>query len=159
MNCFVFQFNGLVGKVALLVLTFIVGITGTLLLRFENLPPKVVDSLPPKVSLCQLTQSPENYDGLTVRVEADADDFDGEPFIFDETCNAQRTVIGIRGVQGFEFADDELRKLLAQADFNNTQTRVLLRGKFDAHAKFTCFAWSLGLRVTEVELQQTKRRK
>lgn len=157
MNCFVFQFNGLFGKIALLFLTFIVGVASTLLLRFENSPPKVVDSLPPKVSLCQLVQTPENYDGLTVRVEADADDFDGEPFIFDQTCNEPKKVVGVRGVQGFEVADDELRKLLAQADSNNSQVRVLLTGKFDAHAKFTCFAWSLGFRVTDVELQPTKR--
>ena len=156
MNCFAFQFNSLSGKVALLLLTFVVGVASVLLLRLENTPPKVIDSLPPKITLCQLAQNPENYDGLTVRVEANADDFDGEPFLFDESCNAPRTVIGIQRTQDNEFADDRLRSFLAQADSNNSQVRVLLTGKFDAHAKFRCFGWHLGIRVASVELKPTK---
>ena len=157
MNCFVFQFNSLIGKVALLLLTFVLGVASTLLLRFENSPPKNIDSLPPKVTLCQLVQNPENYNGLTVRVEADADDFDGAPFIFDETCNAPRAVIGVQRTQGYEFTDDELRTLLAQAASNNSQVRILLTGKFDANAKFMCFGWKFGIRVTSVELQATQK--
>ena len=156
MNCFVFQINNLTGKVTLLLLTFVVGVASTLLLRFEDSPPKGVDSLPPKITLCQLAQNPESYDGLTVHVEADVDDFDGEPFLFDGDCNPTRTVVGVQRTQDNEFADDKLRSFLAQADSNNSQVRVLLTGKFDAHAKFMCFGWRLGIRVTNVELQPTK---
>jgi len=157
MNRFVFQFNCLISKAGLMLLTFLVGVSSTLL-RSDNLPPKVaVDDLPPKVTLCQLAQNPKSYDGQIVRVEADADDFDGEPFIFDQTCNAPRATVGVQGVKGYEFADHELRRLLAQADSNNSQTRVTLTGKFDANAKFMCFGWKFGIRATNVELQPTKR--
>jgi hypothetical protein len=151
------QINRLIGKVALLLLTFVVGVTSTLLFRLENSPPTAIDDLPPKVTLCQLAQNPEIYDGLTIRVEADADDFDGEPFIFDETCGSPRTSFGLRTMKGYWLADDRLRNLLAQADSNNSQVRVLLIGKFDANAKFTCFAWKFGIIMMNFELQPTKR--
>jgi hypothetical protein len=152
MNCFVFQFNRLFGKLSLFFLTFVFGTAITLLLRVENSPPKIIDNSPPKVTLCQLVQNPENYDGKIVRVEADASDFDGEPFIFDKTCKSLRSNIGVERVQGYELADEELMKFLAQADLK-TPVRVLLTGKFDADAKFMCFGWKFGIQVTDVELQ------
>ena len=147
MNCFVFQFNSLIGKVALLLLTFVIGVTSTLLLQFENSPPKVVDSLPPKITLCELAQNPENYNGKIIQVEGNAQDLDGLIHISDEGCK----MVNVLWAQ--DKTDTQPQELLSKLDSGKFRARILVTGEFDPEGTQGCFGTKFAIRATNIKLQ------
>ena len=151
MNHFVFQYNRLIGKVGLMLLTFLIGLTSTFFEGQTSPPKPATADLPPKVTFCQLVQNPEVYNGRIVRIEAELDDFDGMLYIFDRNCDPSKE-IGVGPRQGYEFIEDQLNNILDRGGPNNLQVRVLLTGKFKANAHFTCVGWTLALGITNAEI-------
>ena len=148
MNRFVFQFNSLIGKIGFLLLTFVIGVASTLLL-FQNSPPTVsVNDLPSKVTLCQLAQNSQSYDGKTVQIEGDATDQDGLIYISDNNCK----MVELQRAQDYK-PDAEAQELSSKLHLGNFKARVSGTGKFDPEGTQGCFGTKFSIRAMSVKLK------
>ena len=143
MKHLIFRFTSLISKVALLFLTFIIGVASTILLS---------EISPPTVTLCQLAQNPSLYDGRTVRVEADALSIFGTVFISDKTCNLPEAASGVWREQGYE-PSVEVKRLYTESDSENYKARILVTGRFDPEATRGCYVPKFAIKATNIELK------
>ena len=144
MKHFIFRLTSFCGKIALLLLTFDIGIASTIL--FSEVSP-------PTVTLCQLAQNPSLYDGRTVRVEADALSIIGTVFIADETCNLPEVAAsGVWRAQGYE-PSLEVQQLYTESDSQNYKARILVTGRFDPEATPGCYVPKFAIEATNIELK------
>lgn len=144
MKRFTFRLIYLIGKLILLLSTFLVG-TGSTLLWFKISPPTV--------TLCQLAQNPEWYSGKNVRVEADARSF-GAVFIFDNTCNLpeKTAAAGVWLAEGYKLSG-EAQTLYVESENEVRKARIVIIGRFDAHATRGCWTPKEAIHATSIELK------
>lgn len=143
MKHFRFLLNSIVGKILLLLSTFLVGVVSHSL-WFE------VSS--PTVTLCQIAQNPERFDGKTIRVEADGRSVFGAVFIADETCSSHDAAAGVWLADGYK-PSGEAQNLYAESETEVREARIVATGRFDAHATRGCWSPKAAIHATSVELK------
>jgi hypothetical protein len=147
MKYFVLQFNGLTIKIGSLLLTFLVGVASTLFVPQNSTPTVTIENLPPKVSLCQLAQNPEYYNGKIIQVEGNAEDLDGLIHISDEGCK----MVNVLWAQGKTFTQPQ--ELLSKLDSGKFRARILATGEFDFEGTQGCFGTKFAIRATSITLK------
>lgn len=124
------------------VLTFAVGVSVDLLTsRFE----------PPTVSLCQLAQHPEQYDGKLVRVEALAMKISATVAIRDDSCRGIGAVAEVMRDESFQPGAEVKSFLNSSSEVSKAE--VLVIGRFDQDAGMNCFGPHFGIHASRIELR------
>lgn len=125
------------------ILTFAVGVSVDLLAsRF----------IPATVSLCQLVQHPEWYDGKLVRVKAPASIFSGAVVISDDSCKDSGQAAVVMRDESFE-SSEEVKSFLTDSGREIREAEVLVTGRFDHDATMGCFGPRIGIHAVSIELQ------
>ena len=125
------------------ILTFAVGVSVDLLAyRF----------IPATVSLCQLAQHPDRYDGKLVRVKASASVFYGAVTIWDDSCKGMGEAAVVMREKSFE-SGAEVRSFLTDSGPEIREAEVLVIGRFDQDAPMGCFGPPVGIHASRIELR------
>lgn len=142
----VFQLVCFVGKVALSLGTFIVGVAAAILLA---------EVAPPTVTLCQLARNPAWYQGRVVKVEADGQGgglFADSILIEDTSCPSLDAWSSVSLAENVEPVA-ETRQLFTKSDSDYFKARVVVTGRFDPNKAAGCYGPKFGLEATKVELK------
>ena len=142
---FVFRLASFASKIALSLLTFLVGVASAILLS---------EISPPTVTLCQLAQNPSLYDGRIIRIEADGRGgiFSRSMLIEDTTCQLPDAWSSVSLVESVE-PSAEAQQLFMESDSDYFKARVVVTGRFDPNTSLGCFAPKFGIKTTSVELK------
>jgi hypothetical protein len=147
MKYFALLFNSLIIKVGLLLLTFLIGVAGTLLLHQNSTPTVTVENLPPKITFCQLAQNSEYYNDEIIQVEGNAENLDGLIHISDENCQ----MVNVLGAQDKTYPQPE--ELPSKLNSGKFRARILVTGEFDSEETQGCFGTKFAIRATSIKLK------
>jgi len=130
------------GKPALLLLTFVIG---TIAVKLW------LEIFPPIVSLFEVANNIERYEGQKVRLLAEAHS-SGGMVILDDFCYEKNSFAFISLPEDYQPSSVAVQDFISQENLNLNTASILITGRIDSKTKYQCHAPKFVIKTEEIEL-------
>ena len=143
MKRFIFKFTFIVGKISLLIATFLIGAASTSLW---------LEFFPPTVTLCEIAKNPKLYEGRKVKLDTLANAYGGMISFEDSACNSAASNAGIRLPEDYKSTSQDVQDFLSETNHNFLSARVLITGRIDSEVIMGCRWSKFRIQATDFQL-------
>jgi hypothetical protein len=143
MRHFVFRITFIIGKISLLLATFLIGFASTSLW---------LELSPPIVTLCEVAKNPKQYQGKTVRLATSVQTHYGYFFFRDENCNFGGLDAVIDLPEDYKPKSEQVQNFISENNENYLSAQIMITGEIDTTRKYQDYSPKFVIKATEVEL-------